>query len=54
MDASAATYVDALARLSLFADVPHPQLEAVAHAFAEEAFAEGQRVMRQDVTGGGF
>src|SRR5436190_13124930 len=54
VEASAARYVEALARLSLFADVPHPQLEALAHSFDEEVFAEGQRVMRQDVTGGGF
>ena len=54
MEAPTASYVDALARLSLFADVPHPQLEALAHAFEEEVFGEGQRVMRQDVTGGGF
>jgi CRP/FNR family transcriptional regulator, cyclic AMP receptor protein len=54
VEASTANYVEALARLSLFADVPHPQLEALAHSFAEEVFAEGQRVMRQDVTGGGF
>jgi CRP/FNR family transcriptional regulator, cyclic AMP receptor protein len=49
-----ASYVDALARLSLFADLTHPQLEALAHSFGEEVFAEGQRVIRQDVTGGGF
>jgi CRP-like cAMP-binding protein len=54
VEASTAGYVEALARLSLFADVPHPQLEALAHSFDEEVFAEGQRVMRQDVTGGGF
>ena len=46
MEASAANYVEALARLSLFADVPHPQLEALAHSFDEEVFAEGQRVIR--------
>ena len=54
VEAPTASYVDALARLSLFADLPHPQLEALAHSFAEEVFAEGQRVIRQDVTGGGF
>jgi CRP-like cAMP-binding protein len=54
LDASTANIVEALARLSLFADLPHPQLEALAHSFDEEIFAEGQRVMRQDVTGGGF
>ncbi len=54
VEASTASYVETLARLSLFADLPHPQLEALAHSFAEEVFAEGQRVIRQDVTGGGF
>ena len=54
MEAPTASYVDALARLSLFADLPHPQLEALAHSFGEEVFAEGQRVLRQDVSGGGF
>ena len=29
-------------------------VEALAHSFDEEVFAEGQRVIRQDVTGGGF
>jgi CRP-like cAMP-binding protein len=54
VEAPAASYVEALARLSLFADLTHPQLEALAHSFGEEVFAEGQRVIRQDVTGGGF
>ena len=54
MEAPTANYVESLARLSLFADLPHPQLEALAPSFAEEVFAEGQRVIRQDVTGGGF
>jgi CRP/FNR family cyclic AMP-dependent transcriptional regulator len=52
--APTSSYADALARLSLFADLSHPRLEALAHSFAEEAFGEGQRVIRQDVTGGGF
>jgi CRP-like cAMP-binding protein len=54
VEASTDSYVEALARLSLFADLTHPQLAAVAHSFDEEVFAEGQRVIRQDVTGGGF
>jgi CRP-like cAMP-binding protein len=54
VETPAASYVDALARLSLFADLAHPQLEALSHSFGEEVFAEGQRVIRQDVTGGGF
>ena len=54
MESSTASYVETLARLSLFADLSHPQLEALAHSFEEEVFGEGQRVIRQDVTGGGF
>jgi CRP-like cAMP-binding protein len=54
MEAPTENYVEALARLSLFADLTHPQLEQVAHSFDEEVFAAGQRVIRQDVTGGGF
>jgi CRP/FNR family transcriptional regulator, cyclic AMP receptor protein len=53
MEAPAESYVDALARLSLFADLTHPQLEVLAHSFEEEVFAAGQRVLREDVTGGG-
>jgi CRP/FNR family cyclic AMP-dependent transcriptional regulator len=54
VEAPATSFVDALARLSLFADLSHPQLEVLAQSFAEEVFAEGQRVVRQDVSGGGF
>ena len=54
MEAPADNYVDALARLSLFADLTRPQLEVLAHSFDEEVFAARQRVIRQDVSGGGF
>ena len=54
VEAPTDNYVDALARLSLFADLTHPQLEAIAHSFDEEVFAEGERVLRQGVTGGDF
>jgi CRP-like cAMP-binding protein len=54
VEASTVRYVEALARLSLFADVPHPQLEALAQSFDEEVFADGQRVIRQNVSGAGF
>ena len=46
--------VDALAGLSLFADLGRPQLEAVAHTFTEESFASGQRILRQGFQGTGF
>ena len=46
--------VDALAGMVVFADLPRPQLEEVARSLEEEMFAEGQRVLRQGLTGGGF
>jgi CRP-like cAMP-binding protein len=46
--------VDNLAQLSLFADLTRPQLESVAHTVEEEVFAEGQRVLRQGLTGSAF
>lgn len=49
-----ADMVDVLAGLALFADLPRPQLEAVAHTFEEEWFAEGQRIIRQGFAGTGF
>jgi len=46
--------VDILGRLTLFADFARPELEAVAHTVDEEVFAEGQRVLRQGLSGSGF
>jgi CRP-like cAMP-binding protein len=43
-----------LAQLALFADLRWPELEAVAHTFDEEVFAEGHRVLRQGLSGGAF
>lgn len=54
MEAGTENLVEALARLSLFADLTHPQLEVLAHSFSEEVFAEGQRVIRQNMPGSGF
>lgn len=45
---------DVLAGLALFADLKRPQLEGVAHTFAEEWYPEGQRILRQGFTGTGF
>jgi CRP-like cAMP-binding protein len=42
-----------LSQLALFADLSPSQVEAVADAFGEQAFAEGQRVLRQNLSGGG-
>ena len=46
-----ASLVDTLAQTWLFADLSRPELESVAHEFEEEAFADGQRVLRQGLSG---
>jgi CRP-like cAMP-binding protein len=54
VEAGTENLVETLARLSLFADLTHPQVEALAHTFTEEVFGEGQRVIREGMGGGGF
>jgi CRP-like cAMP-binding protein len=54
MEAHTENVVETLAGLSLFGDLGHAEIEALAHTFSEEVFAEGQRVLRQDLSGGGF
>jgi len=54
MAARSPSVVETLASLSLFGDLSYPELEAVAHTFEEEVFAQDQRVLRQDVSGGSF
>lgn len=46
--------VDALASFAMFADLTTPQLQAVAHTFEERWFPEGERILRQGLTGSGF
>jgi CRP-like cAMP-binding protein len=46
--------VDSLARLTLFADLSRPQVEAVSHSFDEQVFAEGERVLRHGLSGSSF
>lgn len=43
--------LDSLAQIALFADLSRPQLEDVAHAFEDEVFGDGQRVLRQGLSG---
>jgi len=54
VEAGTENLVDTLARLSLFADLNRPQLETLALSSTEEVYVEGQRVLRQGMTGGGF
>ena len=46
--------VDAIAGFGLFADLTAPQLEGIVHLFEEVVFADGERVLRQGLTGSGF
>jgi CRP-like cAMP-binding protein len=43
-----------LARLALFADLTRPQLDKISQSYDEDVFAEGQRVLRQGMTGSGL
>ena len=46
-----ADLVESLSRLSLFADLSRPQLQAIAHEYGDEMFADGQRVLRRGLSG---
>src|SRR5918996_3908126 len=46
--------VDSLAQTALFADLTRAQLEAVAHTYEDEVYPEGQRVLRQGLSGSGL
>jgi CRP-like cAMP-binding protein len=46
--------VDAIAGFTLFADLTDPQLSGIVHTFEETMFSEGERVLRQGLTGSGF
>jgi CRP-like cAMP-binding protein len=52
--ADRAEIADLLAGFALFADLQTPQLLGVAGSFEEVAFPEGERVLRQGLTGSGF
>ena len=54
MPAETRNVVESLAQLTLFADLTQPRLEEVAHTVGEELFAQGQRVLRQGMSGGGL
>lgn len=46
--------IDTIAGFSLFADLTDPQLAGIVHTFEETMFAEGERILRQGLTGSGF
>jgi len=46
--------VDILAGFALFADLTTPELESLVDTFDEQMFSEGERVVRQGMTGSGL
>ncbi|MEA2620303.1 MAG: family transcriptional regulator, cyclic receptor protein [Chloroflexota bacterium] len=46
--------VDSIASFGLFSDLSDPQLEGVVHLFEEAVFSDGEKVLRQGLTGSGF
>ena len=46
--------IDSIASFALFADLPNPRLEGIVHLFEEAVFGEGEKVLRQGLTGSGF
>jgi len=46
--------VDSIAAFALFADLSNPQLEGIVHLFEEAVFSEGERILRQGLTGSAF
>ena len=45
---------DTLAGFAMFADLSTAQLQQVAHTFDEAVYPEGERILRQGLTGSGF
>jgi CRP-like cAMP-binding protein len=45
---------ETLSQLALFADLTPAQVEAIAHSYGEQVFGEGQRVLRQNLSGSGL
>lgn len=46
--------VESIAGMTLFADLSAPQLQGVAGRMDEAFFADGERILRQGLTGSGF
>lgn len=46
--------INSIAGFALFADLTGPQLEEVAHIFDEAWFGQGERILRQGVSGSSF
>lgn len=54
MATSPSGLTETLATLSLFADMSGAELESIAHLVEERRFADGERILRQGLSGSGF
>ena len=54
MASTAAQLVDTLSGISLFADVGAAELSSIAHIVEERRFADGERILRQGISGSAF
>ncbi len=54
MASAPAHLIDTLAGISLFADVPAAELNSIAHDVDERRFSDGERIIRQGITGSAF
>jgi CRP-like cAMP-binding protein len=54
MASAPAHLIDTLSGISLFADVGAAELESIAHDVEERRFSDGERIIRQGITGSAF
>lgn len=54
MPTTSSELTDTLAGLALFADVRAAELDAIAHVMEERRFADGERILRQGISGSAF
>jgi CRP-like cAMP-binding protein len=54
MATTPADLIDTLSGISLFADVGAAELNSIAHDVDERRFADGERIIRQGITGSAF
>ena len=52
--ASREEIADTIAGMALFADLTAPQLDGVAHMFEEAYFPQGEKILRQGISGSAF
>ncbi|HEV2250365.1 MAG TPA: cyclic nucleotide-binding domain-containing protein [Candidatus Limnocylindria bacterium] len=54
MAAGSGELTDTLASIALFADVGAAELDAIAHILEERRYADGERILRQGISGSAF